>query len=28
MHAILHQGKPPRDAIRELMTRPGKGENL
>jgi len=28
MHAILHDGKPPRDAIRELMTRPGKGENL
>jgi len=28
MHAILHQGKPPRDAIHELMTRPGKGENL
>jgi len=27
MHAILHQGKPPRDAIHELMTRPGKGEN-
>lgn len=26
MHAILHQGKPPRDAIRELMTRPGKVE--
>src|SRR5438270_4192985 len=23
MHAILHEGKPPRDAIRELMTRPG-----
>jgi glycerol-3-phosphate dehydrogenase (NAD(P)+) len=28
MHAILHDGKPPRDAIHELMTRPGKGENL
>ena len=28
MHAILHQGKPPREAIHELMTRPGKGENL
>jgi len=28
MHAILHHGKPPRDAIHELMTRPGKGENL
>jgi len=28
MHAILHQGKSPRDAIHELMTRPGKGENL
>jgi glycerol-3-phosphate dehydrogenase (NAD(P)+) len=26
MHAILHQGKPPRDAIRELMTRPGRHE--
>lgn len=26
MHAILHQDKPPRDAIRELMTRPGKVE--
>ena len=28
MHAILHAGKPPRDAIHELMTRPGKGEKL
>jgi len=28
MHAILHDGKSPRDAIHELMTRPGKGENL
>jgi glycerol-3-phosphate dehydrogenase (NAD(P)+) len=28
MHAILHQDKSPRDAIHELMTRPGKGENL
>ncbi|HYA95046.1 MAG TPA: NAD(P)H-dependent glycerol-3-phosphate dehydrogenase [Terriglobales bacterium] len=28
MHFILHDGKPPRDAIHELMTRPGKGENL
>jgi glycerol-3-phosphate dehydrogenase (NAD(P)+) len=28
MHAILHQGKSPRDAIHELMTRPGRGENL
>ncbi len=28
MHAILHEGKPPRDAIHELMTRPSKGENL
>jgi len=27
MHAILHDGKPPREAIHELMTRPGKGEN-
>jgi glycerol-3-phosphate dehydrogenase (NAD(P)+) len=26
MHAILHQGKSPRDAIRELMTRSGKSE--
>lgn len=26
MHAILHEGKPPREAIRELMTRPGKTE--
>jgi glycerol-3-phosphate dehydrogenase (NAD(P)+) len=26
MHAILQAGKPPRDAIRELMTRPGKVE--
>jgi glycerol-3-phosphate dehydrogenase (NAD(P)+) len=26
MHAILHQGKPPREAIRELMTRSGKSE--
>ncbi len=26
MHAILHQGKPPKDAIRELMTRPGTAE--
>ena len=26
MHAILHQGKPPRDAIHELMTRSGKSE--
>jgi glycerol-3-phosphate dehydrogenase (NAD(P)+) len=26
MHAILHEDKPPRDAIRELMTRPGKVE--
>jgi glycerol-3-phosphate dehydrogenase (NAD(P)+) len=27
MHAILHEGKSPRDAIRELMTRPGKAES-
>ncbi len=27
MHAILHQGKAPRDAIFELMTRSGKSEN-
>jgi glycerol-3-phosphate dehydrogenase (NAD(P)+) len=26
MHAILHEGKAPRDAIRELMTRSGKSE--
>jgi glycerol-3-phosphate dehydrogenase (NAD(P)+) len=26
MHAILHDGLPPRDAIRELMSRPGKVE--
>jgi glycerol-3-phosphate dehydrogenase (NAD(P)+) len=26
MHAILHDGKPPRDAIHELMTRTGKSE--
>ncbi len=26
MHAILHEGKSPRDAIHELMTRPGRGE--
>jgi glycerol-3-phosphate dehydrogenase (NAD(P)+) len=28
MHAILHDGKPPRDAIHELMTRTGKSETL
>ena len=27
MYAILHDGKSPRDAIRELMTRPGKAED-
>ena len=27
IHAILHEDKSPRDAIRELMTRPGKAEN-
>jgi glycerol-3-phosphate dehydrogenase (NAD(P)+) len=27
MHAILHAGKSPHDAIRELMTRPGKAED-
>lgn len=27
MHAILHEGKAPRDAIRELMARPGKVES-
>ncbi len=26
MYAILHDGKSPRDAIRELMARPGKAE--
>jgi glycerol-3-phosphate dehydrogenase (NAD(P)+) len=26
MHAILHEDKSPQDAIRELMTRPGKVE--
>lgn len=26
MYAILHDGKPPKDAIRELMLRPGKVE--
>jgi glycerol-3-phosphate dehydrogenase (NAD(P)+) len=28
MHAILHQGKAPREAIFELMTRSGKSETL
>jgi len=28
MHAILNQGKPPRDAIQELMTRSSKSESL
>lgn len=27
MYAILHDGKSPHDAIRELMTRPGKAED-
>ena len=27
MYAILHDGKPPLEAIRELMTRPGKVED-
>jgi glycerol-3-phosphate dehydrogenase (NAD(P)+) len=27
MHAILRQGKAPQEAIRELMTRPGKSES-
>jgi glycerol-3-phosphate dehydrogenase (NAD(P)+) len=27
MHAILHEGKSPRDAIHELMTRTGKSEH-
>jgi len=26
MSAVLHEGKPARDAIRELMARPGKLE--
>jgi glycerol-3-phosphate dehydrogenase (NAD(P)+) len=26
MHAILHEGKPPREAIRELMARSAKSE--
>jgi hypothetical protein len=26
MQAILHEGKAPRDAIRTLMTRPGRDE--
>jgi hypothetical protein len=26
MYAILHEGKAPRDAIRELMTRRGASE--
>lgn len=26
MHAILHEGKSPRDAIRDLMTRSAKSE--
>ena len=28
MHAILREGKPPRDAIHELMTRTGKSETV
>ena len=28
MHAILHDGKSPRDAIQELMSRSGKSETL
>jgi glycerol-3-phosphate dehydrogenase (NAD(P)+) len=27
MHAILHQGKSPREAIQELMSRTGKSES-
>jgi glycerol-3-phosphate dehydrogenase (NAD(P)+) len=27
MHAILNQGKPPREAIHELMTRSSKSES-
>ena len=26
MHAILHEGKSPSEAIQELMTRTGKSE--
>ena len=26
MNAVLHHGKPPKDAIRELMSRPGRDE--
>jgi glycerol-3-phosphate dehydrogenase (NAD(P)+) len=26
MDAVLHRGKSPKDAIRELMTRPGRDE--
>jgi glycerol-3-phosphate dehydrogenase (NAD(P)+) len=26
MDAILHYNKSPKEAIRELMTRPGRGE--
>jgi glycerol-3-phosphate dehydrogenase (NAD(P)+) len=26
MYTILHDGKAPQEAIRELMTRPGKDE--
>ena len=28
MYAILHDGKPPRDAIHQLMTRAGKSESV
>jgi hypothetical protein len=28
MHAILHNGKSPREAIQELMTRTGKSETI
>jgi len=28
MHAILHEGKAPREAIHELMTRSSKSETL
>jgi glycerol-3-phosphate dehydrogenase (NAD(P)+) len=27
MYAILHDGKPPLDAIRQLMARPGRAED-
>jgi len=26
MHAILHEGKPPKEALQQLMARTGKSE--